>query len=203
MGYKYLRSKKKPSVNPSRIRLSRRLSRQRVSVYRYRIARVEEMEERGMGKRASEEGRLITERSEKRDLTSKGKHRRGVRPLRGEEGVEWILKLCLSERCCLSLTRISSCLLTSCERDIRCKLHALPPHIVALLYCQLFTLQSCLYFLSHILAVDAIGRAVHSNFVSDDQSSPELKLTRLQLERLWLPAHLSTYSTKKMSSPPS
>ena len=105
-----------------------------------------------------EEGRLITERSEKRDLTSKGKHRRGVRPLRGEEGVEWILKLCLSERCCLSLTRISSCLLTSCERDIRCKLHALPPHIVALLYCQLFTLQSCLYFLSHILAVDATGR---------------------------------------------
>ena len=34
-----------------------------------------------------DEGRLITERSEKRrDLTSKGKHRRGVWPLRGEEG---------------------------------------------------------------------------------------------------------------------
>ena len=43
-------------------------------------------------------------------------------------------------------------------RDIRCKLHTLLPHIVALLYRQLFTLQRCLYFLSHILAVDATGR---------------------------------------------
>ena len=65
------------------------------------------------------------------------------------------------------------------------------------------------YSLSNVVSISCLiywlsmpPAAVHSNFVSDDQSSPELKLTRLQLERLWLPAHLSTYSTKKMSSPP-
>ena len=87
-------------------------------------------------------------------------------------------------------------------RDIRCKLHALLPHLLSIIVS---------YSLSNVASISCLiywlsmpPAAVHSNFVSDDQSSPELKLTRLQLERLWLPAHLSTYSTKKMSPlPPS
>ena len=84
-------------------------------------------------------------------------------------------------------------------RDIRCKLHALLPHIVALLSSVIHSPILFLFLVSYIGCRCHRPAAVHSNFVSDDQSSPELKLTRLQLERLWLPAHLSTYSTKKMS----
>ena len=108
--------------------------------------------------------------------------------------------MCLSERCCLSLTRISGCLPASCEISDASYIHC--SHILLLYYIVSCSLSNVVSISCLIYWLSMPPAAVHSNFVSDDQSSPELKLTRLQLERLWLPAHLSTYSTKKMSSPP-
>ena len=140
---------------------------------------------------------MITERSEKRDLTSKGKHRRGGEEKRGRVDLKVVLVRAMLPIVDTDIELSADIMRARYQMQVTC---TAPTYCCSIIVsCSLSNVVSisCLiYWLSMPPA------AVHSNFVSDDQSSPELKLTRLQLERLWLwllPAHLPTYSTKKMS----